>query len=150
MIPCNTIQYNAITCKTMQYHKIPFNSMQYHAIKWNNMRFSPKNGIFRQLGPYNGLPSGQTATYRKTKGIQSYLRIWGCYDPIEWGPTETKKGGLYGCSVRKSDFRAILSAQKRSLTAPRRSPCNAVNTKTLSFRCPVMMVTIFLRLSTKN
>ena len=27
--------------------------------------------------PKNGPPSGQTATYRKTKVIQSYLRIWG-------------------------------------------------------------------------
>ena len=28
--------------------------------------------------------------------IQSYLKIWGCYDPIESGPSETQKGGLYG------------------------------------------------------
>ena len=54
--------------------------------------------------PKNGPPSGQTATYRKSEGIQSYLRIWGCYDPIESGPSETKKGGFYGCCVRKLDF----------------------------------------------
>ena len=24
----------------------------------------------------------KTTTYRKTEGIQSYLRIWGTYDPI--------------------------------------------------------------------
>ena len=34
--------------------------------------------------------------------------------------------------------------------AQKRPPCNAVKTKRLSLRCPVMMVTIFLRLSTKK
>ena len=34
-------------------------------------------------GPRNGPPGGQTATYQKTEAIQSYLRIWGTYDPIE-------------------------------------------------------------------
>ena len=34
-------------------------------------------------------------TYRKTEGIQSYLRIWGTYDPIESDPSEPKKWGLY-------------------------------------------------------
>ena len=43
-------------------------------------------------------------TYWKTEGIQSYLRIWGSYGPIESGPSERKKGGLYGCSVKKSDL----------------------------------------------
>ena len=57
-----------------------------------NSVFGPKKGHFGQSVPKNGPPSGQTATYRKTKGIQSYLRIWGCYDPIESGPSETKKG----------------------------------------------------------
>ena len=32
-------------------------------------------------------------TYRKTEGIQSCLRIWGSYDPIELSPPEPKKGG---------------------------------------------------------
>merc|ERR1712020_574228 len=73
-----------------------------------NSIFGPKKGHFGQSVPKNGPPSGQTATYRKTKGIQSYLRIWGCYDPIESGPSETKKGGLYRCSVKKSDFGAIF------------------------------------------
>ena len=57
-------------------------------------------------------------TYRKTKGIQSYLRIWGCYDPIESGASETKKGVLYGCSVKKSDFRAIFGPKKGPDTPP--------------------------------
>merc|ERR1712218_353624 len=69
-----------------------------------NTIFGPKKGHFGQSVPKNGPPSGQTATYRKTKGIQSYLRIWGCYDPIESGPSETKKGGLYRGSVKKCRF----------------------------------------------
>ena len=107
-IPCNTMQYHAIP---MQYHKIQCNNIRYNSIPCSIIRchpIHPKNGNFRQLGPYNGLPSSRMGTYRKTKGIQSYLRIWGCYDPIESGPSETKKVGLYGCSVKKSDFRAIF------------------------------------------
>ena len=49
--------------------------------------------------PKKGPPSGQTATYRKTEVIQSYLRIWGTYDPIESGPSDPKKWGLYRRSV---------------------------------------------------
>ena len=59
-----------------------------------NSTFGPKKAHFGQLGPKNGLPSGQTATYRKTKGIQSCLMIWGTYDPIESGPSEPKKMGV--------------------------------------------------------
>ena len=66
--------------------------------------FGPQKGHFGQSGPRNGPPGGQTATYQKTEGIQSYLRIWGSYGPIESGPSERKKGGLYGCSVKKSDL----------------------------------------------
>ena len=62
------------------------------------MHFWPKNGN----GNGNGLPSSRMGTDLKTKGIQSYLRIWGGYDPIELGPSETRKGGLYGGSVKKS------------------------------------------------
>ena len=51
------------------------------------------NGQILAWGLKNGAPSGQTATYRKTKVIQSYLRIWGTYDPIELSPPEPKKGG---------------------------------------------------------
>ena len=43
-------------------------------------------------------------TYQKTKVIQSYLRIWGRYDPIELDPSDPKKWGLYGCSVKNADF----------------------------------------------
>ena len=54
--------------------------------------------------PRNGPPSSQTATYQKTEVIQSYLRIWGTYDPIESGASEPKKWGLYGCSVKKREI----------------------------------------------
>ena len=56
-------------------------------------------------------------TYLKIKGIQSYLRIWGCYDPIESGPSETKKGVLYECSDKNQIFGQFL-AQKKGPDSP--------------------------------
>ena len=67
-----------------------------------------------QLGPQNGPPSGQTGTYRKTKGIQSYLRIWRSCHPIESGPSEPKKGWFHRCSVKK----CRIFGQKCSFLAP--------------------------------
>ena len=61
-----------------------------------NTIFSPKKGHFGQLGPENGPPSGPTGTYRKTEGIQSYLRTWGRYYLIESGLSEAKKVGYMG------------------------------------------------------
>ena len=81
-----------------------------------NSTFGPKKGHFGQSGPRNDPPSGQTATYQKTEGIQSYLRIWGTYDPIESGPSDPKKWGLYGCSVKKCRFlgqKCSFSAQSQ-------------------------------------
>ena len=66
-----------------------------------NITFGPKKGHFGQSVTRNGPPSGQTATYRKTEGIQSYLRIWGTYDSIVSDPSDPNKWGLYGCSVNK-------------------------------------------------
>ena len=66
-----------------------------------NSIFGPQKGHFGQSGPRNGPPGGQTATYRKTESIQSYLRIWGTYDPIESRPFELKKWGFHRCSVKK-------------------------------------------------
>ena len=66
-----------------------------------NSTFGPKKGHFGQSGLRNGPPSGQTATYRKTEDIQSYLRIWGTYDSIVSDPSDPNKWGLYGCSVKK-------------------------------------------------
>ena len=45
-------------------------------------------------------------TYQKTKGIQSYLRMWGSYDPIESDPLEPKNWVLYGHSEKKCKFLA--------------------------------------------
>ena len=50
-----------------------------------NYDFYPARAL-RALGLL--LASGQTATYWKTETIQSYLMIWGTYDPIEWGPSD--------------------------------------------------------------
>ena len=71
------------------------------------MEFCPKNCIFclkkssfGQSGPENSPPSSQMGTYWKTKGIQSCLRIWRSYDPIELSSSEP----VNGCSVKKSRF----------------------------------------------
>ena len=63
--------------------------------------FGPQKGHFVQSGPRNGPPNGQTATYQKTNGIQSSLRIWRSCHPIESGPSEPKKWGFHRCSVKK-------------------------------------------------
>ena len=81
-----------------------------------NRVFGPQKGHFGQLGPRNGLPSGQMTTNQKTKHIQSYLRIWETYDPIESGPSEPKKWGLYRRSVEKCRFSDQKWAQE---AAPR-------------------------------
>ena len=79
-----------------------------------NSIFGPQKGHFGQLGPQNGPPSGQTGTYRKTEGIQSYLRIWRSCHPIESGPSEPKKGWFHRCSVKK----CRIFGQKCSFLAP--------------------------------
>ena len=79
--------------------------------------FGPQKGHFGQLGPQNGPPSGQTGTYRKTEGIQSYLRIWRSCHPIESGPSEPKKGWFHRCSVKK----CRIFGQKCSFLAPKRA-----------------------------
>ena len=57
---------------------------------------APKRGHFGQLGPKNSPLSSQTGIYRKTKGTQSYFRIWGSYGPIGSGPSEAKNVGYMG------------------------------------------------------
>ena len=69
-----------------------------------NTIFSPKKGHFGQSGPENGPPSGPTGTYKKTEGIQSYLRTWGRYDLIESGLSEAKKMSYVGVAQKKTDF----------------------------------------------
>ena len=57
-----------------------------------NKHYWPQKGAnFWLSGPENGPPSSRTGTYRKPKGIQSYLRTWGIYDSIESGLSEVKK-----------------------------------------------------------
>ena len=51
---------------------------------------------------------------RKTKVIQSYLSIWGTYDPMGSDPSDPKKWGLYGCRVINGDFRRISKIGKTS------------------------------------
>ena len=55
--------------------------------------------------------------------------------------SRVRLSGLYGCSVKNQIFGPFFGP-KRAPTAPRRPLCNSVNTIRLSFRCPVMMVTI--------
>ena len=69
---CNATTYTILSYK---HHTIHFR------LKQNN--FGPKKGHFGQSGPKNGPLSSQTGIYRKTKGAQSYFRIWGSYDPID-------------------------------------------------------------------
>ena len=66
--------------------------------------FWAKKGQNPARKPENNPPSNQTATYRETEVIQSYLRTWGTYDPIESGPSDLKKWGLYSRSVKKCRF----------------------------------------------
>ena len=66
--------------------------------------FWAKKGQNPARKPENNPPSDQTATYRETEVIQSYLRTWGTYDPIESGPSDLKKWGLYSRSVKKCRF----------------------------------------------
>ena len=79
--------------------------------------------------PKNSPPSGRTATYRKTEVIQSYLRMWGSYDPIESGPSEPKKWGLYGRSVKKCRF----SGQKWAAAAAPRPAVRPSQHKKVAF-----------------
>ena len=98
----------------MQYHAVPYDAMRYNGII---CIFGPKKGHFRQLGPRNGTPSGQTATFRKTEGIQSYLRICGCYDLIKSGLSEPKKRDFMGVAQKNLIFGLFLG-QKWALAAP--------------------------------
>ena len=81
------------------FHAVPtvldHQSAQARALKPTSV-IGHKKGHFGQSGPENGLPSSRTGTYRKTEGIQSYLRIRGRYEPIESSLSEAKKLGFKG------------------------------------------------------
>merc|ERR1711873_177533 len=96
-----------------------------------------QNGQNPARRPKNSPPSSQTATYQKTEVIQSYLRIWGTYDPIELGPSEPKKWGFHRCSLKK----CRNLGKKLPPAATPRPALQRVNTKMLPIGCPVMIVT---------
>ena len=79
----------------------------------------------------------------KTERNQSCLRIWGSYDPIECSPSEHQKWVLQGVAWKKTVFR-VNFWPKMDPAAPQRPAMQWVNTKLLSFWCPVTMGTIFL------
>ena len=86
-------------------------------------------------------------TYQKTKGIQSYLRMWGSYDPIESDPLEPKNWVLYGRSEKKCKFCWPKIIQNWLWWLPESPPCNAVNTNKLPFWSTVIVILIkFLQL----
>ena len=113
-IHCNTIRNNSI----IRFHAIQWNNKHFWPKNDNFRQLGLYNGLpssrmgtyhktkgiqdmgilgaFGQLGPWNGLPNGQTATYRKTEGNQSYLRIWGTYDPSSRVRLAPKNGGYMG------------------------------------------------------
>merc|ERR1719350_1222213 len=57
--------------------------------------------------------------------------------PLSRVRTTRKNGGHIGVAQKNADFRAKIGP-RRPAQGP---PCNEVNTKMLSFCCPVMMVT---------
>ena len=133
----------------MQYPKIQFSYMQYHAMNGMICIFYSKIGNFWQLRPYKRLTSSRMGILWKTKGIHSNLRIWGCFDCIESGLTKTKKMGYIGEAQKNQIFGPIF-CPKWTWTISLRLPCNAVNTKRLSFRCPIMIATIFFKAGHKK
>ena len=63
-----------------------------------NSIFGPQKDHFGQLGPWNGLLSGQTATYQKTKGIPQDMEELSSH----WvGTVRAKERWFHRCSVKK-------------------------------------------------
>ena len=87
--------------------------------------------------PKKGLPSGQTGTYWKTKFIQFNTSGYG--DPIKSGPSDPKKWGLHRRSINK------MQIFGPKMGPGGRNAVQRVNTKILSFWCPVMMVSNILK-----
>ena len=83
--------------------KMLFNSSPNKMEFWLFLHFWPCQGSLSAIGAKNSLLNGQMATYRKTEGIQSYVRIWGRYDPIELGPSEPQKGVISSFFLAHSD-----------------------------------------------
>ena len=67
---------------------------------------------FGQLKPWNGLQNIQMDPYQKSKDIQRFPWMCRKHYSIDLSLSESKKWGLYGCSVKKADlvkFGEILS-----------------------------------------
>ena len=98
----NTMQYHKETKYTIWYNDMQGNTMQYYKIAYDiyfrpkQSIIDPKEGHFGPSVPENGPPSSRMGTYRKTEGIQSYLRTWESDDPIKSSPSEAKKMGHMG------------------------------------------------------
>ena len=77
-------------CNTIQYYKIAYTTFQTKI-----EHYWPKKGPFWPIG---------------AEGIQSYLRTWDSYDPIELGMSKAERGGYMGDG---------LSAEKKLIFGPK-------------------------------
>ena len=89
------------------------------------------------------------AAKRPHTGIQSYLRIWGTYDPIESGLSKPRKGGFCGYNVKNLIWGPIL-AKNVPLHPPQELAQHYGEHENVVFWCSVMMVPKNWRMSTKN
>ena len=65
-----------------------------------NSVFGPKTAILVNQDPNNSQLISQMGTHQETEIIESYLMIWGQYDPIKSSLSKPNKCGLYGCSAK--------------------------------------------------
>ena len=100
-----------------------------HKIKNTCQVFGPKRVTFGNQGHDTlSLSSGQTTTYCKTKGIQSYLRIWGGRS----GPSELKKreGGFIGVAYKNAKILYANAKAQNPFRISGNSPNSFVNIMT--------------------
>ena len=108
-------------------------------------------GHIRNWVHWKKTPSGQTATCRKTEVIQSHLRIWGTYDPIESCPSKPKKMGITSEALMSNFWLRRTSGRLPEPifgpkfcifhATPIKPTWNGVNIKILPTGCPVIIVT---------
>ena len=141
-IPWNTIRYNAMTCNTMQYHKIKCNSIQYHTMPC-------QKGNFGQSGHKTARRAAEWAPTGKPKVSKVASGYGEVMIPLSLVRLSPKKGGYMGVAW-KIWFFGQFWPKNGPCRPPRSLPRNAVNTKMLSFWCPVMMVTKCLDIVSKT
>ena len=78
-------------------------------------------------------PGGRKTPSRAAKRpywkiVHSLLRVWGTYDLIESGPSESKNGFCIGVASKNIEI--------RTENWPRGPPCNRFNRKMLPIGCP--------------